>query len=455
MDFPQSPSKQSSTPPTRRSRRVLEWLIVIGLIPAIGLGAILVHPQYITSALDAYFESKDYYPPLVLSRHSIIPKNTAANRADLRPSVMATLDYGADLTQHSAAGNLPIPSGYHYIFVFLSDVKNVGSVVNTGSDLRLADTEGHVFVPIDIKGDINIKVNDITFPVSSVTQQVIRPSNSSGPSFLLASVPLNADLTLSGSQPTISPINLSIQQCGNECPSLSGLALQSAPPAPSYAADEYRVIFTSVPIDNSDAGRKALQPYLDQSLAYLRWLHFPKSLMDGMVIGIISPTFQGGDVSIGREIFNISKTTYGPGSTEGITFASSNRAYGIFFPAYMLQSGFYATLTHELGHVIAKQMTSADWIKWAVLRGAPNTNYSNDTWETTPEEDFAEEYKVAFGNHQGDPKSWENRTSWGKRQCTPEEMVERTYFGSCLVDTPAPAQVIAFMREILKRVETQ
>jgi hypothetical protein len=173
--------------------------------------------------------------------------------------------------------------------------------------------------------------------------------------------------------------------------------------------------------------------------------------MDGVVVGIISPTFEGGNVTIGNINFqNIPKTTYGPGSTEGITYSTSDAARGIFLPAYTLQTEFYPTLTHELGHVLAKKLTSGDWIEWARLRGAPNTNYSDSVWAIKPEEDFAEAYKAVFGNHQGDSSLWENKTSWGKVDC------KLAYpFSQCLIDAPPSAEAISFIRDVLKRYESQ
>lgn len=83
-------------------------------------------------------------------------------------------------------------------------------------------------------------------------------------------------------------------------------------------------------------------------------------------------------------------------------------------------------LTHELGHHIGQQLTSQEWDQFYELRGIPaKTPIHTSNWNLSPDEDFAEVYKVAYKNFiVGSSGSW-----------LLEAWSIKTYFG-LLVEAP-------------------
>ena len=69
----------------------------------------------------------------------------------------------------------------------------------------------------------------------------------------------------------------------------------------------------------------------------------------------------------------------------------------------LLNGGYDASvLTHELGHQIGFHMTDQEWAQYYELRGIPaGTPRTLSDWNLSPEEDFAEAYRVTYG--QGGP----------------------------------------------------
>lgn len=177
----------------------------------------------------------------------------------------------------------------------------------------------------------------------------------------------------------------------------------------SPISNTYRIYTTIIPSDNSENAKALLKQYNEEILATISQAEFPNSLVNGLVLGLISPTFEGGQVAVlkssGAIQYELPKK-----SAHGIAFTGSgNNAIFIFGTA--LGDSFKATLLHELGHLLSANFTSADWIEWAKIRNAPN-DYAFSDWESSSKEDFAEEFKRYANDYKGDQSIWGNNTAW-------------------------------------------
>ena len=166
-------------------------------------------------------------------------------------------------------------------------------------------------------------------------------------------------------------------------------------------------------------GKTATSQYEKQVLNYLDYLKFPASLRQGLIIVIASPDFTS-QVFYYENMelpFKKPTDTYPASITQ---ICSGSKCLNLiamksdYFP-----SNFYATLSHELGHAIGESLTAEDWQKWKTLRGNPVISTSgvfDKEWQISQVQDFAEVYKIIYGNHQG--SDWENKTLYGKKLCT-------------------------------------
>lgn len=168
-------------------------------------------------------------------------------------------------------------------------------------------------------------------------------------------------------------------------------------------------------------GKTAISQYEKQVLSYLDYLKFPTSLRRGLIIVIASPDFTDQVFSFQNMEFPFKKPSdpY-PASIEHICYGQ-NCFNLIAMKSEFYPSDFYAPLTHELGHAIGENLTAEDWQKLKTLRGNPvpvPAGTPNKDWKDSQFEDFAEVYKVIFGNHKGsDPSMWKNNTLYGKKSC--------------------------------------
>jgi len=169
-------------------------------------------------------------------------------------------------------------------------------------------------------------------------------------------------------------------------------------------------------------GKTATSQYRKQVLNYLDYLKFPQSLRRGLIIVIASPDFT-------NQVFYFEKMELPFRSPDNSNPASIKQiCYGqnclnlIAMKSDLFPSNFYASLTHELGHAIGEALTAEDWQKWKNLRGNPLASPIDTPgrdWKLSQFEDFAETYKVIFGNYQGsDQLNWKNKTLYGKQLCS-------------------------------------
>jgi hypothetical protein len=202
-------------------------------------------------------------------------------------------------------------------------------------------------------------------------------------------------------------------------------------------ASDYNVFTIIVPEDTSDAAERLIGEYNILILDVLRSVKFPSSLLQQAVVGLVSPTFKGGDVAVSRPGGLTSIYRLPANSPHGVTITPET---AIFIFGSALGDRFKATFAHELGHVLANDFTSADWIEWARIRGAPTQQYATE-WQSKASEDFAEEFKRYSNDYQGDPSIWGNKTAWGSDSWSfwtkPNE--------------PAPQEVQDFIRTRLNR----
>jgi len=166
-------------------------------------------------------------------------------------------------------------------------------------------------------------------------------------------------------------------------------------------------------------GKTATSQYGKQVLNYLDYLNFPASLRQGLIIVIASPDFTSQVFYYeNRELPFKKPTDSYPASITQIC-SGSNCLNLVAMKSDYFPSNFYATLAHELGHAIGESLTAEDWQKWKTLRGNPVSStfgVFDKEWQTSQVQDFAEVYKIIFGNHQG--SGWENKTLYGKKLCT-------------------------------------
>ncbi len=177
----------------------------------------------------------------------------------------------------------------------------------------------------------------------------------------------------------------------------------------SPISNTYKIYTTIFPSDNSDTAKALLEQYNEEILTTLSQVDFPSVLINGLVLGLISPTFEGGQIAVFKNN-GVMRYELPKKSAHGIAFTGSgNNAIFIFGTA--LGDSFKATFLHELGHILSANFTSADWIEWAKIRNAPN-GLAMSEWESSAKEDFAEEFKRFANNYKGDERIWGNQTAW-------------------------------------------
>lgn len=203
-------------------------------------------------------------------------------------------------------------------------------------------------------------------------------------------------------------------------------------------SDKYNVRLLLVPNDTSEKARNILDQYRAESAAMLERIKFPPVLIEGIVVGIVSPIYNGGLVVVKGKNTEYNLPAKG---AHGITFEDGS----IFIYGDALAERFLATLAHELGHIVSRKFTTADWVEWSSIRGTKDTQGILGTeWEQSVEEDFAEEFKRYAGGYKGEPNIWENQTAWGEGGYFYREL------GFVETITPASAEVQAFITERLE-----
>lgn len=204
---------------------------------------------------------------------------------------------------------------------------------------------------------------------------------------------------------------------------------------------DYQLYIVLIPHDDSQQGREILTTYQDGILAFIRQLSFPKHLIEGRMIGIVSPTYQEGTVTVRGRTHEVPEA----GGAHAVVAGDGT----ILLYATALGNRLYAAIAHELGHLVGRTFTSGDWVEWARIRGNGDTRSTLGTeWETSVEEDFAEEFKRYAGGYKGDPTIWENQTAWGKGAYL------YSAFGVQEPIVPAPAEVQSFIKKRMERLNS-
>jgi hypothetical protein len=204
---------------------------------------------------------------------------------------------------------------------------------------------------------------------------------------------------------------------------------------------DYQLYIVLIPHDDSVQGKEVLTQYQDGIIAFIRKIGFPKHLIMGRMIGIVSPTFGGGAVTVRGHTYQV------PEAGDAHARVSTNGTMLLYGSA--LGDRLYAAIAHELGHLVGNTFTTGDWVEWARIRGDGDTRSTLGTaWETSVEEDFAEEFKRYAGGYKGDPKIWDNQTVWGKGAYL------YSAYGVQAPIVPASAEVQSFIKTRLERLNS-
>jgi hypothetical protein len=222
----------------------------------------------------------------------------------------------------------------------------------------------------------------------------------------------------------------------------------------------------------SDTPQYNFDQYLDQIIPYLIAIKFPRALIEDSAFIILVGNIKGKTVSVGQSVYNLSTIINSMESQAygGMFSSISNNNKLIIFNLTDLQSGFYAVLTHELGHVIYSVMTKSEKDEWSKLRGEPvrTEPYRNWTdWELSRNEDFAEIFKYLYGQNKNADIHWEIHTAYKTRPCrsyyTPEELDQLLMnpaqwakvmldYPPCYKSEPLDDSTQAFIKSVLGRL---
>lgn len=199
------------------------------------------------------------------------------------------------------------------------------------------------------------------------------------------------------------------------------LAIQTNPDGSKIYPAQYNNLwgheFYTSKIDQSgsiDIGSEAKQGIAQ----LLKSLAFPPALTKKLVIVNVDPTvIQPNDqIKIpwgdNNATYPVSIQPEG-GLFQPILQESEKRYYGGFIIALNNLQGYdKSILTHELGHLIAHEMTPEEWKQYYKLRGIPSSTSRNiSEWNLSPNEDFAEVYMAI--NKPGNLSEWSNeRYKW-------------------------------------------
>lgn len=175
-----------------------------------------------------------------------------------------------------------------------------------------------------------------------------------------------------------------------------------------WLSDVYKMRIMFIPDDKSQAGNELLEEYRIETLTLFESIPLSASMVEGVVLGLVSPIYTESTVNILGRTYNLppSDSTHGSLHSSGSIF---------IYQSSFDKERYRATLAHELGHLLARSFTTADWIKWTSLRGEKDSLGTLGTgWEKSVEEDFAEEFKKYVNDYKGDPNVWGNQTAWGE-----------------------------------------
>lgn len=126
--------------------------------------------------------------------------------------------------------------------------------------------------------------------------------------------------------------------------------------------------------------------------------NFPRKLLDNVGIIIVNTLAVSEYKYIETPNGNVSIPSFSPDFLTGGGIYSGNFGQMSFIFINKTKLGSLSDiLTHELGHYIGNQLTTAEWTKYYQLRGiSVTTSRRGQSWTLSPEEDFAEVYKSIF-----------------------------------------------------------
>lgn len=223
---------------------------------------------------------------------------------------------------------------------------------------------------------------------------------------------------------------------------------------------------TPIVLDVFNRGLTAQSQYKKSVLDYLDYLNYPTSLRRGLIIFILSPDFKEQSIGAQGKEFLIQHSLSQTSPSASAKYCLGSNCYrAVFLKLDLFPTNFYSSITHELGHFFASNMTVADWQRWTSLRGSPVPNYSivQLDWVNSQVEDFAEVYKIVFGNYKGGTSDeWTNHTAYGKQPCSKVNFGDtkasyeqwlNSVSGHCFEDITPSAATVAFVKEIVARYQ--